>query len=101
MILTGQQSICCHVMLHIIPVCDLFSTKSKTMFYFLIKNFILLVSSHFQCSFCNLCDETPFHIFYECDRVKCLWSGLLSKYLTTLTPQIVISYVCPEKKVHK
>ena len=24
------------------------------------------------CSFCNLCDVTPFRIFYECDRVKCL-----------------------------
>ena len=22
-------------------------------------------------SFCNLYDQTPYHIFYECDRVKC------------------------------
>ena len=26
------------------------------------------------CSFCNLYDKTPFHIF--CGRVKCLWSDL-------------------------
>ena len=26
------------------------------------------------CSFCNLYDETPLHIFYERDCVKCLWA---------------------------
>ena len=29
------------------------------------------------CSFCNLYDETPYHIFHDCDRVKCLWSNLV------------------------
>ena len=28
------------------------------------------------CFFCNLYDETPFHILYACDRVKRLWSDL-------------------------
>ena len=36
------------------------------------------------CSFCNLYDETPYHIFYG-DRVKCLRSSL-----PTLTPQSAI-----------
>ena len=45
-----------------------------------------------MCFFCNLYDETPFHIFYECDLVKCLWSGLVQCFpngliLPTLTPQ--------------
>ena len=47
------------------------------------------------CSFCNLYDETPYHMFYECDRVKCLWSDLVQCFqnnliLPTLTPQTVI-----------
>ena len=46
-------------------------------------------------SFCNLYDETPFHIFYECDRVKFLWSALVQCFqntliLPTLTPQTAI-----------
>ena len=45
--------------------------------------------------FYNSYDETLFHIFYECDRVKCLWSELVqcfqnSLILPTLTPQIAI-----------
>ena len=59
------------------------------MSYFLIKSFILLVKS--LCSLCNLYDETPFHVFYKCDRVKFLWSSLIqcfqnSLILTTLLP---------------
>ena len=47
------------------------------------------------CSFCNLYDETPFHIFYECDLVKCLWSDLVQCFqstliLPTLAPQTAI-----------
>ena len=44
------------------------------------------------CSFCNLYDKTPYHIFYECDRVKCLWFDFVQYFqsnliLPTLTPQ--------------
>ena len=47
------------------------------------------------CSFCNLYDEIPYHIFYECDRVKCLWSDLVQCFqnnliLPTLSPQTAI-----------
>ena len=47
------------------------------------------------CSFCNLYDETPYHMFYECDCVKCLWSDLVQCFqnkliLPTLTPQTAI-----------
>ena len=47
------------------------------------------------CSFCNLCDETPLHIFYECPSTKCLWSELgqyfqNSLVLPTLTLQTAI-----------
>ena len=44
------------------------------------------------CSFCDLYDETPFHMFYECDRLKCLCSDLVQWFqniliLQTLTPK--------------
>ena len=45
------------------------------------------------CCFCNLYDETPYHMFYECDRVKCLWSHLLQCFqnnLILITPQTAI-----------
>ena len=47
------------------------------------------------CSFCNFYDETPYQIFYECDRVKCLRSDLVQCFqnnliLPTLTPQTAI-----------
>ena len=47
------------------------------------------------CSFYNLYDETPFHIFHECDRVKYLWPDLVQCFqntliLPTLTPQTAI-----------
>ena len=38
------------------------------------------------CSFCTLCDETPFHIFYECecDCVKWLLSELVHYFQNSL-----------------
>ena len=47
------------------------------------------------CSFSNLYAETPYHMFYECHRVKCLWSDLVQCFqnnliLPTLTPQTAI-----------
>ena len=48
-----------------------------------------------MCSFCNLFDESPFHVVYECDCVKHLWSDLVqcsenTLTLPTLTPQTAI-----------
>ena len=50
-----------------------------------------------MCSFFNLFDETPFHIFYECDRVKCSWWDLVqffqsSLILPTSIPQIFCGF---------
>ena len=61
---------------------------NKKLHIFGIKSFPL-------CSFCNIYYETPFHIFYECDRVKYLWSDLVQCFqntliLPTLTPQTEI-----------
>ena len=38
------------------------------------------------CSFCNLYDETPLHIFYECNGVKCLWVDLIQCFQNNLKP---------------
>ena len=47
------------------------------------------------CSLYNELCETSFHIFHECDRVKCLRSNLVQCFqnnliLPTFTPQIAI-----------
>ena len=36
------------------------------------------------CSFCNLYHETPDHMFYECDCVKCLWPDLVQCFQNNL-----------------
>ena len=59
------------------------------------KIYIFGIKSSPLYSFCNLFDETSFLIFYECDRVKCLWSDLVQCFqntlvLPTLTPQTAI-----------
>ena len=36
------------------------------------------------CNFCNLYHKIPFHIFYECDCVKCLWSDLVHCFQNNL-----------------
>ena len=55
------------------------------------KLHIFGIKSSPLCSFCNLYDETPFYIFYECDRVKYLWSDLVQCFQDTLIlPQIAI-----------
>ena len=42
-------------------------------------------------SFCNSYDGTPFHIFYECDRVKYLCSDLVQCFQNTLVLPTLIS----------
>ena len=36
------------------------------------------------CSFCNLFDERPCHIFYECELVKCVRSDLVHCFQNSL-----------------
>ena len=65
------------------------------MLYFSTKTLYFGRKPSSLCSFCNLYDETPYHIFYECDRVKCLWSDLVQCFqnnliLPILTPQTAI-----------
>ena len=77
---------------------------SMTSFQYKISNNVLFVNKKLHtfgikpsplCSFSNLYDETPYHMFYECDRVKCLWSDFVQCFqnnliLPILTPQTAI-----------
>ena len=63
---------------------------------FLIKNHTFGIKTSPLCSFCNLSNKTPFHIFYESECVKYLWSDLVQCFqnnlvLSTSTPQTIIS----------
>ena len=75
----------------------------KSFQYRILNNILFLnkklhifgIKSSPPCSFCNLYDETPFHIFYECNRVKYLWSDLVQCFQNTFifptsTPQTFI-----------
>ena len=58
----------------------------KDLHTFLIKPCLL-------CSFCNLYDETPIRILYECGHVKCIWLDLVQCFqnsLPALIPQAAI-----------
>ena len=73
-----------------------FQYKLLNIVLFLNKKLhIFGIKSSPLCSFFNLCDETPLHIFYECDSIKCFRSDLVrylqnSLVLPILTPQTAI-----------
>ena len=88
-ILTGEQSICYCTFLRNIPIYLFSLYKILDNVLFLIKGKGIKVS--LPCSFCNLYDETPFHIFYECETVLNAsgrtYSNAFNLILPTLTPQ--------------
>ena len=67
-----------------IPRIATFETKSHVFQYKLLNNVLYLNKKlfHFRitfqskCSFCELYDETPHHIFYECTYAQNLWNQL-------------------------
>ena len=80
-----------------------YNTYMRSFKYKLLINVLFLnkklhifgIKSSSLHSFCNLCDKTPLHTFYECDSMKCLWSDLVQCFqnslaLPTLTPQTAI-----------
>ena len=48
------------------------------------KLYIFGIRSSPPCCFCNLYNKALFHITYECERVKCLWSDLVQSFQNTL-----------------
>ena len=89
--------------IYIIPRLVMHNTYMRSFQYKILNDILYLneklhifrIKSSPLCSFCDLYKETPFHISYECDRVKCLWSDLVQCFqntliLQTLTAQTVI-----------
>ena len=98
-ILTGQRSICCHTLLGAVIIRDFFNKKILNMVLFLKKKLHIfgIKTSPLRscCGLYNELCETSFHIFHECDRVKCLRSNLVQCFqnnliLPTFTPQTAI-----------
>ena len=65
------------------------------------KLHIFGIKSSPLCSFCNLCDETPLHIFYECDSIKCLWSDLVHYFQNSLFSNFILYNICVYKRKKK
>ena len=89
--------------IYMLPRLATYNTYMRSFQYKLLNNVLFLnkklhifgIKSSPLCSFCNLCDEEPLHIFYECNSIKCLWSNLVhyfqnSLVLPILTPQTAI-----------
>ena len=86
-----------------IPRTATLETKIRIFEYKLLNNVLYLNKKLFQfgivsqskCSFCELYDETPHHIFFECTYAQNLWNHLqlhLSEKVawTILNPQTAI-----------
>ena len=89
--------------IYMLPHLITYNTYMRSFQYEILNNVLFLnkelhtfgIKSSPLCCFCNLYNETPYHIFYECDCVKCLWSDLVQSFqnnliLPTLTPQTAI-----------
>ena len=83
-----------------------YNTCMRSCQYKILSNVLFLskklhifeINSSPLCSFCNLYDETPLNIFYEFDRVKCIWLDLIQYFqnslkLPTLIPHTVIFWI--------
>ena len=85
-----------------IPRIATFETKIRIFQYKLLNDVLYLnkklfhfgIISQSKCSFCELYDETPQHIFYECTYAQNLWNQLRSYLsekvaLPVLNPQSI------------
>ena len=93
MTITEQQSIC-YLTCYIKYLYAIFSLQNFNVLFLNKKRHTFGIKSSPLCS-CNLYNELSFHIFYECDHIKCLWSDIIqciqsSVTLSTLTPQTFI-----------
>ena len=77
---------------YMLPHIVALNTYMRSFQYKILNNVLFInkklhifgIRSSVLCSFRNLYDEAPFHLFYECDCVKCLWSDLIQCFQNTL-----------------
>ena len=82
-----------------LPRLATYNTYMQSFQYKLLNNVLFLneklhifgIKSSPLCSFCNLCHETPLHMFYECDSIKCLWSDLVHYFQNSLVLPVLTS----------
>ena len=71
--------------IYMLPRLITYNTYMRSFQYKILNNVLFLnktlhtfgIKPPPLCSFCKLYDETPHHMFYECDRVKLLCSDLV------------------------
>ena len=89
--------------IYMLPRLVTYNTYMRSFQYKILNNVLFLnkklhtfgIRPSPLCSFCNLYDETPLHIFYDCDAVKCILTNLVQCFqnnliLPTVTPQAFI-----------
>ena len=92
--------------IYMLPRLASYNTYMQSCQYKLLNSVLFLnkklhifgIKSSPVCSLCNLCDETPLHIFYECDSIKCLWLDLVHYFQNSLVLPILKSKVQRRKK---
>ena len=83
--------------IYMLPCLATYNTCIQSFQYKLLNNILFLnkklhifgIKLSPVCSFSNLCDEVPLHIFHECDSVKCLWSDLVHFFQNSLVLPIL------------
>ena len=71
--------------IYMLPCLVMYNTYMRSFQYKILNNVLFLNKKLYTfgikpsplCSFCNLYDETPLHIFYECNAVKSSWADLV------------------------
>ena len=80
-------------MLSCLVMCN---TYMQSFQYKILNNVLFLnkKTSYFwnKAIFCSLYNEKPFHIFYECDYVKCSWQDLVQCFQNSLNLPNLIAF---------
>ena len=90
--LFSDSDIGCATRYYMLPRLVTYNTYMWSFQHKIVNNVLFLnkklhifgINSTSPCSFCNLYNETTFHIFCERDRVKCLRSNLVQCFQSTL-----------------
>ena len=78
--------------IYMLPHLVTYNTYMRSFQYKILNNVLFLnkklhsfgIKPSSLCCFCNLYDEKPLHVFYECDTVTCLWANLVQRFQNNL-----------------
>ena len=74
-----------------------YNTNIQSFQYKILNNVLFLnkkphtsrMKLSLPCSFCNLSDEKPSRVFYECGCVNCFWADLVQSFQNSITLPIL------------